>query len=111
MPSSPAAGLIPLGVTVIEMQGVVTGWSAKKDLFGKTVQNEKKEQLGKIDDIIISPNKSVSFAIIGVGGFLGIMDRLVAIPMTQLKVQSGQLVLTGATKANLTAMPPFVYAH
>ena len=46
----PAAGIIPLGVTVIEMRAIVVGWSAKKDLLGHTVQNDKKENLGKIDD-------------------------------------------------------------
>jgi hypothetical protein len=107
----PAAGEIPLGVTVIEMHAVVAGWSAKRDLLGKTVQNDKKANLGKIEDIIVSPTNSVSYAIIGVGGFLGIASRLVAIPMKQLKLESGQLVLPGATKENLTAMPPFVYAH
>ncbi len=107
----PAAGEIPLGVTVIEMRAVVVGWSAKRDLLGKNVQNDKKANLGKIEDVIVSPANSVSFAIIGVGGFLGIPSRLVAIPMKQLKLESGQLVLPGATKENLTAMPPFVYAH
>ena len=107
----PAAGEIPLGVTVIEMRAVVTGWSAKRDLLGKTVQNDKKQNRGKIDDIIVSPTNSVSFAIIGVGGFLGIASRLVAIPMKQLKLENGELVLPSATKENLTAMPPFVYAH
>jgi PRC-barrel domain len=107
----PAAGEIPLGVTVIEMRAVVTGWSAKRDLLGKTVQNDKKQNLGKIEDVIVAPSNSVSFAIIGVGGFLGIASRLVAIPMKQLKLESGALVLPGATKENLTAMPPFVYAH
>jgi hypothetical protein len=108
---APAAGEIPLGVTVIEMRAVVAGWSVKRDLLGKNVQNDKKANLGKVEDIIVSPANSVSFAIIGVGGFLGIPSRLVAIPMKQLKLESGQLVLPGATKENLTAMPPFVYAH
>ncbi|MDB5028505.1 MAG: photosystem reaction center subunit [Candidatus Eremiobacteraeota bacterium] len=107
----PAAGIVPLGVTVIEMRAIVVGWSAKKDLLGHTVQNDKKESLGKIDDVIISPRSSVSFAIIGVGGFLGIGGRLVAIPMSQLKLEGSQLVLPGATKDALKAMPPFVYSH
>jgi sporulation protein YlmC with PRC-barrel domain len=108
---TPVAGEIPLGVTVIELRAIVTGWSAKKDLLGKTVQNDKKEKLGKIEDIIISPKTSVSHAIIGVGGFLGIGERLVAIPIGQLRVTNGQLVLPGATKDVLKAMPPFVYSH
>lgn len=111
-PSVPAAGLIPLGVTVVEMHAVVAGWSARKDILGKEVQNERKQTLGHINDIIITPkNNSTLFAIIGVGGFLGISGRLVAIPMHQLKTTNGRFVLPGATKDALTAMPPFVYSH
>lgn len=113
-PAAPVAGRAPLGVTVVEMEAVVVGWSAKRDLFGKTVVNDKNEKIGKVDDLIISPNKdgntpAASFAIIGVGGFLGVGKRDVAIPMEQLKFQNKQLILPAATKDALKAMPPFVY--
>jgi sporulation protein YlmC with PRC-barrel domain len=113
-PAAPVAGRAPLGVTVIEMEAVVVGWSAKRDLFDKTVVNDKNEKIGKIDDLILSPSKegntpAASFAIIGVGGFLGIGKRDVAIPTEQLKLQNKQLVLPGASKDALKALPPFVY--
>lgn len=113
-PAAPVAGRAPLGVTVIEMEAIVVGWSAKRDLFGKTVVNDKNEKIGKVDDLIISPSKATntpaaSFAIIGVGGFLGIGKRDVAIPMEQLRLQNKQLTLPGATKDALNALPPFVY--
>jgi sporulation protein YlmC with PRC-barrel domain len=113
-PHAPVAGRAPLGVTVVEMEAVIVGWSAKRDLFDKTVVNDKNEKIGKVDDLIISPGKegntpAASFAIIGVGGFLGIGKRDVAIPTEQLKLQNKQLVLPGATKDALKAMPPFVY--
>lgn len=109
--SPPVAGRSELGVTVVEMEALVLGWSAKKDLLGKTVQNDKKERIGKIDDIIITPKNSVSFAIIGAGGFLGIARHDVAIPMEQLKTQDGNFVLPGATKEALKALPKFEYAR
>lgn len=113
-PAAPVAGRAPLGVTVIEMEAVVLGWSAKRDLFDKTVVNDKKDKIGEVEDLIISPSKAgntptATFGIIGVGGFLGIGERKVAIPMDQLKLQNKQLVLPGATKDALKAMPPFVY--
>lgn len=113
-PAAPVAGRAPLGVTVIQLEEVVVGWSTKRDLLGKTVVNDKDDKIGKIDDLIISPAKtgnapSATFAIIGVGGFLGIGKRDVAIPMEQLKLQNKQLTLPGATKDALKAMPPFVY--
>jgi sporulation protein YlmC with PRC-barrel domain len=113
-PAAPVAGVAPLGVTVVEMETVVLGWSTKHDLIDKTVVNDKNEKIGKIDDLIISPHKDgnapvATFAIIGVGGFLGIAKRDVAIPMEQLRLQNKQLTLPGATKDALKALPPFVY--
>ena len=112
-PAAPVAGRAPLGVTVIEMEAIVIGWSAKRDLLGKTVVNDKKEKIGKIDDLIISPSKgdlpAATFAIVGVGGFLGIAKHDVAIPMAQFKIQDKQLTLAGASKDALKALPPFVY--
>jgi sporulation protein YlmC with PRC-barrel domain len=108
--SPPVAGRVPLGVTVTEMEAVVLGWSAKKDLLGKTVQNDKNEKIGKIDDIIISPKNAVSTAVIGVGGFVGLGKHDVAIPMDQIKLTSGNLLLAGATKDALKALPKFEYA-
>jgi sporulation protein YlmC with PRC-barrel domain len=113
-PAAPVAGRAPLGITVIEMEAVVIGWSAKRDLMGKTVVNDKKERIGKIDDIIISPNPDAklpyaSFAIIGVGGFLGIGTKDVVIPMEQIKLTGGTLTLPGATKDALKALPEFKY--
>jgi sporulation protein YlmC with PRC-barrel domain len=109
LPGLPLAGSVPLGVTVVEMEAVFVGWSAKKDLLGEPVFNEKNEQIGKIDDLIIRPDSAVSYAIIGVGGFLGIGKRDVAIPMQQIKVQQDMLILPGATKEALKALPPFEY--
>ena len=113
-PAVPIAGTAPLGVTVTQIEEIVVGWSTKRDLFGKTVVNDKDEKIGKVDDLIISPGKGsttpeASFAIIGVGGFLGIGKREIAIPSDQLKLQNKQLTLPGATKEALKAMPPFVY--
>lgn len=112
-PAVPIAGRAPLGATVIQMEAVVVGWSTRRDLLGKTVVNEKNEKIGKVDDLILSPSKAgtpaASFAIIGVGGFLGIGKREVAIPTEQLKLQNKQLSLPGATKDALKALPPFVY--
>jgi sporulation protein YlmC with PRC-barrel domain len=105
------AGGATLGVTVEEMKVVLLGWSARNKLLGADVYNDKGEKIGKIDDIIVSPNRTVSHAIIGVGGFLGLIGRHeVAIPMDQIKFVGNRFVIAGATKAALKAMPEFQYA-
>lgn len=112
--AAPIAGRTSLGVAIIEMDAVVSGWSVKNNLLRKAVVNEKNEKIGSVDDIIITPTgdaklSAASFAIVGVGGFLGIKRHDVVIPMEQLKLQDGRLVLQGATKESLKALPPFEY--
>jgi len=112
-PAAPVAGTAPLGVTMVEMEAIVVGWSAERDLIGKTVVNDKNDKIGKIDDLIISPSKesapAAPFAIVGVGGFLGMGRHDVVIPMGQFRISNKQVTLPGATKDALKALPPFVY--
>ena len=104
------AGSTTIGVSVDEIKAVAIGWSAKKKILGKAVYNENKQKIGTIDDLIITPDKSVSYAIIGVGGFLGLGKHDVAIPVNQLKAEPDRIILPGATKDALKAMPKFEYA-
>ena len=104
------AGSTTLGVTVTELRDVMDGWSAKRQIIGQSVYNDKQERIGTVEDIIISPEKTVSYGIVGAGGFLGFDRRDVAIPVSQFKMTDGKLVLPGATKEALREMPPFEYA-
>jgi hypothetical protein len=104
------AGSTTLGVSVEELKMVAVGWSAKKKILGKAVYNDKNEKIGSVDDLIVAPDKSLSYAIIGVGGFLGMGKHDVAIPVSQFKEDKGRITLPGATKDALKAVPKFVYA-
>jgi sporulation protein YlmC with PRC-barrel domain len=95
---------------VVELRDVTTGWSTKRQVLGKKVFNENGETVGKIDDIIVAPDKAASYAIIGAGGFLGVNRHDVAIPVSQLKEDGGKYILAGATKDAIKAMPEFEYA-
>ena len=105
------AGSTLLGVSVAEMRDVSLGWSAKRQILGQPVFNDKDERVGSIDDIVIAPDKAVSYAIINAGGFTGLTKHDVAIPVSQLKLVDNKLVLAGATKEALKASPPFEYAR
>ena len=104
------AGSTTLGVTVEEQKSLVMGWSAKKRILGEAVYNSSGEKIGAVEDLIITPEKAVSYAIVGTGGFLGIDRHDVAIPVGQLKLQGDKLMLPGATKEGLKALPKFEYA-
>jgi len=104
------AGSTRLGVSIEEVKIVASGWSAKKQILGKTVFNENNEKVGKIDDLIVTPTGELSFVIIGAGGFAGVGRHDVAIPVQQIQLQDGKFVLPGATKAAVKALPKFEYA-
>lgn len=105
------AGSTLLGVAAAELREVTLGWSAKRQVLGKAVFNDKSERIGSVDDIIISPDKAVSYAIVNAGGFIGVTKHDVAVPVSQLKQMDGKLVLPGATKEALKASPAFEYVN
>ena len=105
------AGSTLLAVSVAEAREVADGWSAKRQILGHAVLNDQNEKIGAVDDIIIAPDNSVTYAIIGAGGFLGVARHNVAISVSQLKVDGGALILPGATKEALKQAPEFEYAR
>ena len=105
------AGSTLLGVSVAELQEVVNGWSVKRTILGQPVYNDNNERVGSVDDIIITPDKAVSYAIINAGGFLALAKHDVAIPVSQFNLVDNKLVLPGATKEALKAIPEFQYAQ
>ncbi len=105
-----AGATTTVGVTVTESTRFAMGWSVKKTLMGKSIYNDAGQKIGRVEDLIISPDKSVSYVIVGAGGFVGIGRHDVAVPVTQIQDQSGRLVMAGATKDTIKALPAFDYA-
>ena len=109
--SQTVVGSTQLGVAYAELRDVATGWSVKRQVLGKTVYNDGGDAIGRVEDVIVAPNKAISYAIIGAGGFLGMGRHDVAIPVSQMKESAdGKFTLPGASKDALKAMPPFEYA-
>ena len=107
---APVAGAMPLELTVEQKTLLLKGWRASK-LIGASVRNDKDERIGKIEDMIVSPDGKVSVAVIEVGGFLGVGKHRVAIPVDHFTdIKAKKLVLPGATKEALKALPEFQYA-
>jgi sporulation protein YlmC with PRC-barrel domain len=95
----------------VDIKVVGRGFRATK-LIGTTVQNDKKEKIGELDDIVIGREKDrVLFAILQVGGFLGLGAHLVAVPYNSLQIDDTgrSIVLPGASKDALKKLP--VYKH
>jgi sporulation protein YlmC with PRC-barrel domain len=105
------AGSTFIGSSYTELRDVALGWSAKRQILGHPVYNDLNERVGSIDDVIVTTDKAVSYAIINAGGFLAVTKHDVAVPVSQFKLIDHRLVLAGATKDALKASPPFEYAN
>ena len=99
-----------LSVSQQETNLAQKGWSAKKDIIGKAVYNDNNEKIGDVNDVIFSRNNSASFVVVGAGGFLGMGEHDVAVPLSRIKHDNDKLILPGATKEALKKMPEFRYA-
>ena len=108
--SAQVAGSTARSVTLTEVQELALGWSVKKSLLGKVVYNAAGDKVGAVQDLIISPDKSLSYLIIAAGGFIGLGRHDVAVPVGQVQDLGGKLVLAGATRDSIKAMPAFDYA-
>jgi hypothetical protein len=100
----------PQTVTLMKVDpaSLATGYRASK-VVGSTVVNEANVTVGTIDDLIITSSDKVPFAALSVGGFLDIGSRYVVVPFNSLQVKDKQMVLPGATKDSLRALPEFKY--
>jgi sporulation protein YlmC with PRC-barrel domain len=105
----PVAGGAVLGVEVREVALIAEGYRVSK-ILNQTVYNDKNEKIGKLEELIVKPDGKLSWAIVDVGGFLGMGKHRVAIPVGQFTSVVPRLVLPGATKEALKQMPQFDYA-
>lgn len=96
-------------ITAVDVRVVATGLRSSK-IVGSDVVNSDKESIGKIDDLIITPDHNL-IAVISVGGFLGIGSKLVAVRYEELQAtpDNGGFILTGGTKDGLRTLPEFKY--
>jgi len=68
------------------------------------VYNDANENIGSINDLLMDKSGAVKIAVIGVGGFLGMGEHLVAVPYEKLKFVNEAVAYTG-TGANPNAKP------
>ena len=59
-------------------------WRTSK-MDGLKVYNDANENIGSINDLLMDKNGDIKIAVIGVGGFLGLGEHLVAVPYEKLK--------------------------
>ena len=73
-------------------------WRASK-LVGLNVYNDSNESLGSINDLLTDKSGDIKGVVIGVGGFLGVGEHLVAVPLDKVKFVDDPIAYTGASSA------------
>ena len=98
-----------IAILEVDVRVAATGMRARR-LIGADVYNDSSELIGSVDDLMIGDDGTIGFAIISVGGFLGIGSRLVAVSFDSLTVDDDyRVVLPGATREELERLPEFDY--
>lgn len=87
------------------------GWDrpyGASEIVGTQVKNPQGEVVGKIDDLVFDDEGRISFAVLGYGGFLGIGQNLVAVPITSLSyVGQPRHFALNTTKEDIQSAPLF----
>lgn len=58
-------------------------------IIGMDVVNRNGEKVGDVEDIVLDRNGNVAYAVVSTGGFLGVGERLHAVPWRSLKTDTG----------------------
>jgi sporulation protein YlmC with PRC-barrel domain len=77
-------------------------------IIGTSVMNNEGENLGAVRDLVIGPDGSVTYLIIGHGGLLGLGETLSAVPWTAARAYMGESgMVVSMSKAKMENAPSF----
>lgn len=79
-------------------------WRASK-VVGLNVYNDSNESLGSINDMLMDKSGSIKAVVIGVGGFLGVGEHLVAVPLDKIKFVNEPVAYSNAASAPAGGRP------
>lgn len=96
-------------LTKVDVKTLAAGYRASK-VIGSKVVNDANETIGEIDDILVSSDGKQPYAVLSIGGFLGMGTHLVVVPYESLKFGDNRATLLGGTKEGLKMLPEFKYA-
>jgi sporulation protein YlmC with PRC-barrel domain len=86
------ANMAPAAASESSFQG---NWRASK-MVGLSVYNDNNESIGSINDLLTEKDGKIKAVVIGVGGFLGVGEHLVAIPFEKVKFVNEPVAYSGA---------------
>ena len=101
-------------IIVLDVKTVARGMRISP-LLGSSVVNDADELIGAIDDLVVERGQPdhIAYAVLQVGGFLGVGGRLIAVEYGALRISEEEdelrIVLPGASREALERFPAFVY--
>jgi sporulation protein YlmC with PRC-barrel domain len=96
--SAPAASSTTTTTTTTSEVSTKGNWRTSK-LVGLNVYNDSNESIGSINDMLTDKSGDIKAVVIGVGGFLGIGEHLVAVPLDKVKFVDEPVVSAAAPAA------------
>jgi sporulation protein YlmC with PRC-barrel domain len=112
-PTTAPAPAVPSGD--VRWYTAASGEMRASKLIGTTVRNSANESIGEINEVVLDRSGKVAAVIVGVGGFLGMGEREVAISYDSLKMANdanGSTVITvNTTKDALKSAPAWTWAQ
>lgn len=96
-------------LATVDVERLAAGYRVSK-VIGTSVVNDAGETIGEIDDVLVSSDGKQPYAVLSIGGFLGMGERLVVVAYDTLRFGDKTAALPGGTKEGLTMLPEFKYA-
>ncbi|MHC1769361.1 MAG: PRC-barrel domain-containing protein [Verrucomicrobiia bacterium] len=99
----------PEPVSEQDLKKKVTNINKASTFIGMDVKNLKDETLGEVNDLAFDPESGkIAYAVLSVGGFLGLNEKYIAVPLNALRPAPGaDHVLLDADKERLDRAPGF----
>jgi PRC-barrel domain len=97
-------------IAKVDVQRVAAGYRASK-VIGSSVLNDANETIGEIDDLLVTRDGKEPYAVLSIGGFLGMGTHLVVVRYDSLKfAPDNKIVLPGGSLDGLKMLQPFQYS-
>ncbi|MBR0652782.1 PRC-barrel domain containing protein [Roseomonas terrae] len=108
-PAAPSVAAPP-STTVTTPTPAATARRASQ-IIGANIINEENRNVGEVHDLMVDAAGGATIAVLSVGGFLGMGERYIAIPLSDLRWngERERWMLPGATVDSLKARPAFTY--
>jgi len=109
--ATPAEQMAPARAT--DMMATLPGGALPiSDYYNQSVYDNRDNKVGDVNDLLLDDGGKINAVIIGVGGFLGVGEKNVAVPFSSLKVaekNGSRYLVLETTKEALQSAPGYVY--